>query len=219
MRNAKIQNQSRKMKTAVFTTVAFATLTLCSAFAPATNASAKTVNFDLVRSPGLANTKVAPNATATVKIHSLGQVEVMRIKFSGLPPNTDFDLFVIQVPNPPFGLAHYQGDVLTDSHGEATSEFIGRFNIGSFIVAPGVAPAPADPFINIPGSIPDATQNPQTNPVQLYHLGLWFDNPADVVKEGGPNIITPFNSTHNAGVQVLNTSNFPDANGPLESVQ
>jgi hypothetical protein len=143
----------------------------------------------------------------------------MRIKFSGLPPKTDFDLFVIQVPNPPFGLAHYQGDVLTDSHGEATSEFIGRFNIGSFIVAPGVAPAPADPFINIPGSIPDATQNPQTNPIQLYHLGLWFDNPADVVKAGGPNTITPFNSTHNAGIQVLNTSNFRDDNGPLEGVQ
>jgi hypothetical protein len=215
MKNAKIPNQSRKMKTAVFTAVAFATLTLSAA----TNAGAKAVKFDLVRSPGLANTNVAPNATATVKIHSLGQVEVMRINFSGLPPNTDFDLFVIQVPNPPFGLAHYQGDVLTDSHGNASSEFIGRFNIGSFVVAPGVAPAPADPFINIPGSIPDATQNPQTNPIQLYHLGLWFDNPADVVKAGGPNIITPFNSTHDAGIQVLNTSNFPNGNGPLEDVQ
>jgi hypothetical protein len=219
MKNAKTRNQSRKMKMAVFTTAAFATLTLSSAFVPATNAGEKPVTFDLVRSPGLVNTTVAPNATATVKIHSLGQVEVMRIKFSGLPPKTDFDLFVIQVPNPPFGLAHYQGDVLTDSHGEATSEFIGRFNIGSFIVAPGVAPAPADPFINIPGSIPDATQNPQTNPIQLYHLGLWFDNPADVVKAGGPNTITPFNSTHNAGIQVLNTSNFRDDNGPLEGVQ
>jgi hypothetical protein len=215
MKNAKIQNQSRKLKTAVFTAVAFATLTLSAA----TNAGAKAVVFDLVRSPGLANTTVAPNATATVKIHSLGQVEVMRINFSGLPPNTDFDLFVIQVPNPPFGLAHYQGDVLTDSHGDASSEFIGRFNIGSFIVAPGVANAPADPFINIPGSIPDATLNPQFNPIQLYHLGLWFDNPADVVKAGGPNTITPFNSNHNAGIQVLNTSNFRDDHGPLEGVQ
>jgi hypothetical protein len=216
MNNTKIQNQSRKMKTAVFAGVAFATLTLSSAFAQ----GSKTVKFDLVRSPGLTSFPgVAPNAHATVKIHTLGNVEIMKINFSGLPPHTGFDLFVIQVPNPPFGISHYQGDILTDADGSASQEFIGRFNIGSFIVAPGIAPAPADPFKNVPGSIPDATQNPQTNPVQLYHLGLWFDSPADVVKAGGPNITTPFNSQHNAGVQVLNSSNFPDANGPLENVQ
>jgi hypothetical protein len=27
--------------------------------------------------------------------------------------------------------------------------------------------------------------------------------------------VTPFNSTHNAGVQILNTSNFPALAGPL----
>jgi hypothetical protein len=143
----------------------------------------------------------------------------MDVKVSGLPPNTDFDLFVIQVPNAPFGLSWYQGDIETDSTGKGSGVFIGRFSIETFIVAPGIAPAPPDPFKDEPGSIRDATQNPATNPVQTYHLGLWFNNPADVVKAGGPNTITPFNGEHNAGVQVLNTSEFEDTSGPLENVQ
>jgi hypothetical protein len=219
MKNTKIQKQTSDMRTAVLTAIVFATLTLSSAFAQGLNAISNSAKFHLVRSPGLANfPRVAPNAQGTVKIHSIGPVEIMQVNVSGLPPNTDFDFFVIQVPNLPFGLSWYQGDIQTDSNGDGSREFIGRFSIETFIVAPGVAPAPADPF-HQPGSIPDATQNPQTNPVQLFHLGLWFNNPADVVKAGGPNTMTPFNGEHNAGIQVLNTSNFPDSNGPLEKVQ
>jgi hypothetical protein len=52
--------------------------------------------------------------------------------------------------------------------------------------------------------------------VQLYHLGLWFDSPTDAGKANCGSVVTPFNSTHNAGVQILNTSNFaPPSNGPL----
>jgi len=29
---------------------------------------------------------------------------------------------------------------------------------------------------------PDATSNPVTAPLQMYHLGLWFDNPQDAAK-------------------------------------
>src|SRR5215469_11547348 len=54
--------------------------------------------------------------------------------------------------------------------------FVARFNIETFIVAPGVAPAPADPFHD-PNRRPDATQNPTTNLVQIYHIGLWFTWP------------------------------------------
>ena len=86
----------------------------------------------------------------------------------------------------------------------------GGSSIGAFIVAPGVAPAPK--------VFPDnATTNPQTAPVQLYHLGIWFNSPASAAKAGCPNTKTPFNGTHNAGVQVLNTSNFPNLAGPLRS--
>jgi hypothetical protein len=140
-----------------------------------------------------------------------GLVENMHVVATGLPANTDFDFFVIQVPNAPFGLAWYMGDMLTDAAGVAVGDFYGRFQIGTFAVALGVAPAP-DVLSTPP--FPDAINNPTTNPVQLYHLGLWFDSPADAVKAGCPNKTTPFNSTHNAGVQILNTSNFT-GNGPL----
>ncbi|HEX6563126.1 MAG TPA: hypothetical protein VF020_02525 [Chthoniobacterales bacterium] len=199
--------------------IGIAALACASAIAQEPPGSAKRVTFDLVRSPGLASfPSVAPKAHGTVTVHSIGTVEIMKVKVEGLPPNTDFDLFVIQVPNAPFGLSWYQGDIETDADGRGSGEFVGRFSIETFIVAPGIAPAPADPF-NEPGSIPDATQNPATNPVQTYHIGLWFNSPADVVKAGGPNITTPFNGEHNAGVQVLNTSEFPATSGPLEQVK
>ena len=92
--------------------------------------------------------------------------------------------------------------------------FIGRFSIGTFIVAPGVAPAP----VVFNNAFPDTSINPATNPVQLYHLGLWFNNSQDVVKAGGPVTVIPFNGEHNAGIQILNTSIFPDLTGPLKRI-
>ena len=52
-----------------------------------------------------------PDARAKVQIISDGQAEDMFIVAKGLPPNTAFDFFVIQVPNTPFGLSWYQGDI------------------------------------------------------------------------------------------------------------
>jgi hypothetical protein len=220
MKSAKqILRQCRKMTVLGCAGIGITALACTSAIAQLPPGSAKRVTFNLVRSPGLAGfPKVAPDAHGTVTVRSIGPVEIMKVDVGGLPPNTDFDLFVIQVPNAPFGLSWYQGDIETDAEGNGSREFIGRFSIETFIVAPGMAPAPADRF-NEPGSIPDATQNPATNPVQTYHLGLWFNNPADVVKAGGPNTITPFNGEHDAGVQVLNTSEFPETSGPLEQVK
>jgi hypothetical protein len=167
-------------------------------------------NFTFTMVPTL-GVESCVHATGSVTItHTARLVETMHVEVSGLPANTDFDLFVIQVPTTPFGLSWYLGDMLTDSKGTAVSDFIGRFNIGTFIVAPGVAAAP----VVLRG---DASSNPPTEPVQLYHLGLWFDSPADAQKHGCGNVVTPFNSTHNAGVQILNTSNFT-GNGPLFSV-
>src|SRR5215475_1539436 len=99
--------------------------------------------FNLVRSPALnAFPNFVPNAHGRVKIESVGPVEIMDVKVWGLPPNTDFDFFVIQIPHAPFGLAWYQGDIETNRHGVGHGRFIGRFNIETFIVATGVAPAP-----------------------------------------------------------------------------
>lgn len=156
-----------------------------------------------------------PRATARVTISSLGPVEKMRVEVSGLPPNTNFDFFVIQVPKAPFGLSWYQGDIETDGHGRGRGEFIGRFNIETFIVAPNTASAPSVHH----NAIPDATTNPATGPVHTFHLGLWFNSPTDAARAGCPNLVTPFNGEHNAGVQVLNTSNFADDQGPLRQLE
>jgi len=157
-----------------------------------------------------------PDAKAKVEITSDGTAEDMFIVASGLPPNTGFDFFVIQVPTAPFGLAWYQGDVQSDADGDAVQHFRGRFSIETFIVAPGVALAPRvfndQPF-------PDAAQNPTTNPVQTYHLGMWFNFPADAQAAGCPNTVTPFNGEHNAGIQVLNTSTYRDDHGPLRDLR
>jgi hypothetical protein len=171
--------------------------------------------FLMVRSPALnAFPNFVPNAVGSVTITTIGIVEVMDVTIQGLPPNTDFDFFVIQAPNSPFGLCWYQSDIETDSRGIATIQLVGRFSIETFIVAPGVAPAP----LVFGGMFPSVATNPQTGPVQIYHLGLWFNSPADAVKAGGPPTVTPFNGEHNAGVQVLNTSNFPFT-GPLSAIQ
>jgi hypothetical protein len=100
-----------------------------------------------------------PGAEAKVQIISDGEAEDMIIVATGLPPNTAFDFFVIQVPKAPFGLSWYQGDMHSDDDGDAVQHFRGRFSIETFIVAPGVALAPL--VFNDP-SFPDAAQNPAT---------------------------------------------------------
>jgi hypothetical protein len=170
--------------------------------------------FDMVVSNGART--CLPDATARVGVVTNGTTEDMFIYATGLPPATDFDFFVIQVPNAPFGLSWYQGDVETNGKGEAFQVFRGRFSVETFIIAPGVAPAP---HVHTNGTFPDAMTNPQTAPVHTYHLGLWFNSSADAQKAGCAATVTPFNGEHNAGIQVLNTSNFPDTQGPLFTLQ
>jgi len=184
------------------------------AIAPAQiESGSKVFEFPMVVSAG-AKTCI-PNASGRVTIHSIGPVEIMHVLVTGLPPKTEFDLFVIQVPKAPFGMSWYLGDMEIDKHGNGHATFIGRFSIETFMVAPGSAPAP----VVFTGPFPDASSNPPTNPIQMYHLGLWFDSPADAKKAGCPATVTPFNGDHDAGIQALNTSNFPDASGPLRNVQ
>jgi hypothetical protein len=181
--------------------------------AGAVAAATPVIDFDM--SPSAGARTCLPNATAHVHIRSLGPVEALDIDATGLPANTDFDLFVIQVPTAPFGLSWYQGDLETDGNGSAHGHFLGRFSIETFFVAPGVAPAPVvfddQPF-------PDASTNPAFNPIQTYHLGVWFNSPADAGQAGCAATVTPFNGEHNAGIQVLNTARFPNDQGPLRQL-
>jgi hypothetical protein len=176
----------------------------------ATAATKEEIEFDMVVSTGAAT--CLPQASGHVTITSQGPVEVMDVDVTGLPPKTEFDFFVIQLPKAPFGLSWYQGDIETNADGRGHQRFIGRFNIETFIVAPGSGPAPV---VHDDPPFPDASSNPATAPVHTFHLGLWFNSPDDAAAAGCPNTVTPFNGDHTAGIQVLNTSNFPDLEGPL----
>src|SRR5262249_41326885 len=178
-----------------------------------TQAAAKDgrLEFNMVRGVKLSASGCLPNATASVRIKPGGAVEVMDVRVAGLPPKTDFDFFVIQKPGAPFGLAWYQGDIETDLFGEGHARFIGRFNEETFIVAQGAVPAP----VVHNNAFPDASVNPVTDPVHTFHLGLCFNSSVDAGNAACPTDSPPFNGEHNAGIQVLNTSNYPDLQGPL----
>ena len=148
--------------------------------------------FNMIRSAG-AVPCLDPAALGRVTISDLGPVQNMHVEVFHLPANTEFTLFVIKTPAAPFVPAWYQGDLTTNANGRGILDVTGIFSIETFILNPGLPAVP----------------------VGLRHLGMWFADPADAVNAGCPGTVTPFDGDHNAGIQVLNTSNFAVANGPL----
>ena len=192
--------------------VAMAAVAGLTGITPRANAATgDSITFNLKVSAGAAAC-LATNASGRVTISDLGLVQNMHVEVFHLPPTTEFATFLLQVPKSPFGLAWYQGDILTNKEGKGVGDFTGIFNKETFIQAPGVAPAPAIFFDN-------ATSNPATRPVQIYHIGIWFADATEAGNAGCPNTATPFDGDHQAGIQVLNTSNFPDGHGPLLNLQ
>jgi hypothetical protein len=172
------------------------------------------VSFDLQRSAASIKAKCLTTAGAQVRVQNKGPVEEMTIDAHGLPENTDFDVFITQLPNAPFGISWYQGDLNSNSHGLAHGTFVGRFSVETFAVAPGSGPAPvvhSDP-------IRDAATNPAFAPVHEYHIGVWFNSSRDAAAAGCANVVTPFNGEHNAGPQALSSRQFADTNGPLRQL-
>lgn len=168
-----------------------------------TRNSSASFSFKMVPSPGIR--ACLPNAQASVTITPNSLNDVMTVNATGLAPNTGYDLFVIEIPNKPFGISWYQSDLQTDSHGNGSVSVRGIFDKETFSVSP--ANSPTVSFA----------------PTHQYHLGLWFNDPNVPFKLGcepgatSP-IITPFNGEQHAGIQVLNTANFPNNAGPLSHV-
>jgi hypothetical protein len=167
------------------------------------------VSFTMVRSGATVAAGCLTGATASVRIVSHGLTETMTINAAGLPANSAYDVFVIQVPNAPFGVSWYQSDLQANGNGNASVSVIGRFSVETFAVAPNTAPAPA------PHGSKDATVSPAFAPIHTFHVGFWFNSPADAAKAGCPTTVTPFNGEHTAGIQAMSTRNFADLNGPL----
>jgi hypothetical protein len=184
--------------------------------------SKQLADFRLVTSAGAASCLGLRRAGGRVRIESFQENQHMRVELVGLPAHLGFDVFVIQVPNAPFGLSWYQGDISTDSRGNGAADFIGIFDSETFSVAPGMAPAPA-PTPHTKPPFPDANKNPLTGPVHQYHIGVWFDSPDTAKKAGCPaataTLVTPFNGDHTAGIQAFNTSEFLPLDGPLGRIK
>ena len=91
---------------------------LLSSTSPILASDSETHEFNMVVSAGAK--ACLPNASATVRVRPAGSVEIMDVSVQGLPANTDFNFFVLQVPKSPFGVAWYQGDLSTDKTGPGT---------------------------------------------------------------------------------------------------
>ena len=122
-------------------------------------------------------------AIGDVAIRSFGPVEVMTVGIQGMPPSTTFDLFVTQLPQEPYGIAWYQGDIRTNSNGNGYGYFVGRFNAETFAFAPDSGSAPV---VHDGGPFPDASTNPTFAPIHTFHLTLWFDSPKAAEEAGCP---------------------------------
>jgi hypothetical protein len=187
------------------TAVAAATLGLTAAFGATTSTpsrAAQPFTFALQpSSPAIAHCLPHARGKATITPGSLN--DTMHVTVHGMPANAGFDLFVIQQPTAPFGVSWYQTDVQADAHGNGSATVRGIFDVETFSVSPG-------------GTTTFA-------PTHQYHLGLWFNDPNVPFKLGcepgaiSP-IVTPFNGEQHAGIQVLNTAEFPANAGPLSHV-
>jgi hypothetical protein len=184
----------------------------------------QSAQFALQRSPEVAGASCLPNAGGRVTVRSNGAIEVMDVSVFGLRANSDYALFILQLPASPYGVAWYQGDLVTDGNGSGSQRYAGRFNVESFLVAPGSGPSPA---LHTNPPFPDAGSNPSFNPLHTFHVGLWFTSPSDAQAVGCPGTLTPFSGGHTstgqgtgfaAGIQVLNSGTFASDQGPLRSV-
>src|SRR6202042_3278194 len=186
------------------TTLAVSLSLTAASASPVTSAapaSSHSFSFALVPSPGIH--ACLPHLGGRVTITPGSQNDLMQVSVFGAPRNAEFDLFVIQQPNKPFGVSWYQTDVNANNHGVGFASVRGIFDRETFSVSPG-------------GTTTFA-------PTHQYHLGLWFNDPNlpfALGCEPGAKVaaVTPFNGEQHAGIQALNTAEFPVNAGPLSRV-
>jgi len=186
--------------------VVAAALSLTATAGAAAHAPARTAasSFSFALKPSSsAISACLPKAGGHVTITPGTLNDTMTVSLHGMPPNAGFDLFVIQQPTAPFGVAWYQTDIQTGSSGSGSATVRGVFDKETFSVSLGGT----------------AT----FSPTHQYHLGVWFSDPSvpfNLGCEPGATspTVTPFNGEQNAGIQVVNTAQFPVNAGPLSHV-
>jgi len=177
-------------------------------------AGGKNINFDMVAStPAIKS--CLPNASAKVSVQDFQGAQIMTIRVKGLPANTDYDFFVTQVPHAKFGISWYQADIHVGANGEGLQVVRGIFSEETFSISLDT--------LTTQGRENQPQTGAKFNAVNQYHLGLWFNDPQvpfNLGCEPGATapVVTPFNGEQHAGIQVLNTSNYDDNNGPLKQL-
>jgi hypothetical protein len=172
-----------------------------------------TTSFKMVRSQKAAtDNDCLKGAKAHVDVRTTPtDNQIMDVTVNHAPKNTEFELFVTQQPNSPFGVSWYQADFETNNQGQGEVRARGIFSEELFVFAPGRVKAPqVDEF--------DAEKNPTYDPVHTFHVGLWFGDPKDAKEAGCSGKVTQFDGDHEAGIQAFSTRNFPNLKGPLGEI-
>src|SRR5215218_4701330 len=128
-------------------------------------------SFKMVRSAAAVDDECLKGAKANVDVRTAGTgLQIMDVELNHAPKNTEFELFVTQQPNSPFGISWYQADFTTNNQGQGEVRARGIFSEELFVFAPGVVKAPQV-------DNKDAKKNPEIKPVKTFHLGRWFGSP------------------------------------------
>ena len=172
-----------------------------------------TTSFNMVRSQAAVDNDCLEGAKVQVDVRTTPtDNQIMDVTVNHAPKNTEFELFITQQPNSPFGISWYQADFTTNNQGNGEVRARGIFSEELFVFAPGRVKAPQV-------DNQDAEKNPAFDPVHTLHLGLWFGDPKDAKEAGCSGKVTQFDGDHEAGIQAFSTRNFPDLKGPLGNIQ
>src|SRR5215203_3187354 len=186
-------------------------LVIAALAATAAFAGDDTTSFKMVRSKAAVDDNCLEGAKAHVDVRTTPtNQQVLDVTLKDAPKNTEFELFVTQQPNSPFGVSWYQADFETNNQGNGEVQARGIFSEELFVFAPGVVKAPQV-------DDQDAKKNPEFKPVHTFHLGLWFGSPEEAKDAGCSDTVTAFDGDHTAGIQAFSTRNFPKLEGPLLS--
>src|SRR5215212_7062043 len=206
-RKGRSPQQMRKLSIIAVLSMLVVALAAAAAFA------VDSTNFNMVRSQAAVANDCLEGAKAQVDVRTTPtDQQIMDVTVNHAPKNTEFELFVTQQPNSPFGISWYQADFDTNNQGQGEVRARGIFSEELFAVAPGSVDAPQVDDL-------DAQKNPAFDPVHTFHLGLWFGSPEEAQAAGCPATVTPFDGDHSAGIQAFSTRNFPDLHGPLRQIQ
>jgi len=209
-RNRKV---SRNITTKRVVLVVGGALLIAALFAAAAFAGDDTTSFKMGRSKAAVDDNCLKGAKAHVEVRTTPtNQQVLDVTLKDAPKNTEFELFVTQQANAPFGISWYQSDFDTNNQGNGEVRARGIFSEELFAVAPGSVDAPQV-------DNKDAEENPAFDPVHTFHLGLWFGSPEEADDAGCSDTVTPFDGDHTAGIQAFSTRNFDELEGPLGTIQ